>query len=664
MSVQLKNNYEFIEGEPVYRPAFDAFAEMGLHHRIWVNDSHNKIEIANNRVLQDAILSICKVTEAFKRKVLKILEQHACISIAELRRMLKIKDITPLLIMISKKEIFMDLKRDLITQPESAIVSSSMTILKLSREIRNDQSTFFNPYSEEVDETKLPTAKQIERVLIILKRLDEGENSRSTRRWRKLIREGKHKGLTRFQALLPAFRNCGSKGIRLNPKIVEYAETCIDEYLAVEERPTQKSAYRVYKSEAKKELAGHKPVSIKTFRKLIRLMDRVKYARDRGGKRAANAAMPPSDVKDREVKATAAFEMAAIDHYKADIFCKIQISEKEYITERPWITIMVDVFTGAILAVWIGFRDPSRRACAMVIRQCVKKYGKLPSRIITDKGKDFVSVYFHALLARYGVSLSLRPTGHGRFGSEVERVFGVFKSIWLDIRPGNITDHFEKRSVSMSHSAEKFAELSLEDLLTELHQVVEWYNNRLHGASMNTPKYIEERSMEMYSCIGRDVKDDYEFMVSTAVDVKDHVVDPSRGVHIDDLHYWSPRLLDIGKMKKKVKVRIEPEDPFVIYAEVDGQWITCHASGSPQFITQDPVERMATALKVLDLRSARRQAIEDEDVKFVGNLIEQDKVKKLDIKGDASNSDVIEAEAVSDLFSNIVPESFETQKWG
>ena len=64
----------------------------------------------------------------------------------------------------------------------------------------------------------------------------------------------------------------------------------------------------------------------------------------------------------------------------------------------------------------------------MVLRLCVKRYGRLPTAITVDGGPEFASIYFEQLLALYRVRKHQRPAAEPRFGSPQERLFGTMQT--------------------------------------------------------------------------------------------------------------------------------------------------------------------------------------------------------------------------------------------
>ncbi len=61
----------------------------------------------------------------------------------------------------------------------------------------------------------------------------------------------------------------------------------------------------------------------------------------------------------------------------------------------------------------------------MALRICVQRFGRFPQAVVVDGGKEFHSLYFETLLARYHCIKKTRPGALPRFGSVIERLFGT-----------------------------------------------------------------------------------------------------------------------------------------------------------------------------------------------------------------------------------------------
>ncbi len=64
-------------------------------------------------------------------------------------------------------------------------------------------------------------------------------------------------------------------------------------------------------------------------------------------------------------------------------------------------TILTDAFSRRGLSLYLTFDAPSYRSCMMILRDCVRRHGRLPQILVIDGGPEFQSTYFETLLARY-----------------------------------------------------------------------------------------------------------------------------------------------------------------------------------------------------------------------------------------------------------------------
>jgi len=78
---------------------------------------------------------------------------------------------------------------------------------------------------------------------------------------------------------------------------------------------------------------------------------------------------------------------------------------------RPWLTIFMDAFSRRLLAFFLSLRPAFLSSCMMVLRECGPRHGRLPQILVVDGGKEFDSIYFETLLARYECTKKTRPRG-------------------------------------------------------------------------------------------------------------------------------------------------------------------------------------------------------------------------------------------------------------
>ena len=327
----------------------------------------------------------------------------------------------------------------------------------------------------------------------------------------------------------------------------------------------------------------------------------------RGGKRAANAAADPVDPLHRGLRAQLPWERAAIDHYLADIYLVVFSRDGTLYVERPWITVMIDLATEYVLASTLSFLSPSSRAVSKVFRECVRIHGQAPAEIIVDRGAEFRSTFFASLLAHYGVVYTLRPASAPRFGAQVERLFGEYKSLWLSQRPANLADYKEARGVDGSHAPKSRAVLYPAQAFEELNSFFSWRNSKQRGASLYGISDGFRRDQDLYPFIGRRISYDQEFMMMTAVDTREYKLDPVRGLHIADEWFYSPALAAAKGKRSAIQVRIDPENPHVVYALVQSEWVPCFSTRVATYVAKPGHKQLAEGLVRLEGARLKRK---------------------------------------------------------
>lgn len=613
------------ESGVTFRPAAETFAQLGLAYEVVSSESLNTLRTDNLKLLLQARKKALLITDEIRAAVDRALSEQAWMSLAALATRIGAVDHTPLLQLINEGTLHAFLSEALLSKPESALVAQSPVLLAMSKELNPERSTYEVPLGSEphVSIKLVPSGKQASRGLANLARLDSGEKSRSQRRWKGGIERTLKRGeaTTALRALLPAWENCGNRTPRLRKVQVECLNAFIKEAFADGKRPHITAAHKLYKKSAELRHPGLPAVTRPTLKAYIAHSAPEEIAEGRGGKRAANAAVPPSPVGERQLLATRPFQLGTMDHYLTDLHCILARLDGIVYTARPWLTVLLDIDPNYVLAFWLSFRAPSRRACAMAIRQCVRAHGRLPEEIVIDRGPEFESVYFPALLAHCDVGPVWRPSKHPRYGSQAERFFGQFKTQWLSLRPGNTASYREARAVDRSHAPSKLAVLTIEQLLTELLAYCEWRNLNLIGLTDQSPAERVAWGLRTFSCSGAPVVNDHAFMIASAVDVRDCALDSTRGLHIGPRHYWHPELRKLATVGRVEEVREEPEDPYRVYARVDTKWVTCLATGAQQFLVKDPVQRLAEAIRIGEGQTPRTKAKEDADQLLIGQMV-------------------------------------------
>lgn len=271
------------------------------------------------------------------------------------------------------------------------------------------------------------------------------------------------------------------------------------------------------------------------------------------------------------------FEIVHLDHTKLDI--ELVCSRTGQNLGRPWATIMTDAFSRRLLAIFLSYDAPSYRSCMMALRECIRRHERFPQSLVVDGGKEFESIYFETLLARYECTKKTRPPAQPRFGSVCERLFGTTNTQFIHNLIGNTQITKQVRQVTVSVDPARHAQWPL----GKLHQwLCEWayevYDNIPHPALGVSPRTAFTEALAISGQRGqRRVMNDEEFRLWTLPTTRSGYanVTPGKGVKIHHIYYWSSAFRDPAVEKTQVPVRYDPYDIGTAYAYVGKRWVQC-----------------------------------------------------------------------------------------
>jgi len=216
----------------------------------------------------------------------------------------------------------------------------------------------------------------------------------------------------------------------------------------------------------------------------------------------------------------------------------------------------------------------------MVLRDLVRRHGRMPDMVITDNGKEFHSVSFSQVCRLYRTHLRYRPPGQPRHGSVMERVFGTSQSQLIHNLEGNTKLMKHVRTVTKSVNPKNFVKWTL----PALHGALDYYFRVLYGTD-NHPAHGEgpeqhllDRLAETGVRRNRWIRYDHTFMIETCPSVDltgTRIVDIQRGIKINHIWYWADAFRNIGSRQRKVEVRVDPWDVASCYVLLGNHWHKC-----------------------------------------------------------------------------------------
>ncbi|MRH42088.1 DDE-type integrase/transposase/recombinase [Aquibacillus halophilus] len=324
------------------------------------------------------------------------------------------------------------------------------------------------------------------------------------------------------------------------------------------------------------------------------------------------------------------FELVHIDHTELDI--ELDINGKD--SKRPWCTFMIDAFSRKILAFYLSFESPSYRSCMMVIRECVKNHSRLPDCIVLDGGKEFNSIYFESLLARYEIHKKERPAAKARFGNVVERLFGIANKTLIHALLGNTQLMKNARQVTKTVNPKNHAIWKFEEFYKMMkHWVNEIYDNKQNPSLAKTPKDAFAQSLlNTGNRPSSLIPYDQNFIIMTLPSPKGKTRKIQiGGIKVDNRLYWSDKFLDPKTEGKVVEVRYDPFNLGIAFVFINKKWEKCTSEYFAQFNgkTEKELQLITEQLKEERRSYSRNIRISTQ---MVANYIQELEIREKDME--------------------------------
>ncbi len=394
----------------------------------------------------------------------------------------------------------------------------------------------------------------------------------------------------------------GNKELRFSVGTLKLLDEVIENEWETPRQKTKKAAYGEFLLRCKEKGVGK--VSYKKF--LLRIRERSQYTAklNREGRRAAykHEKFCYWLTQSKARHGDRPWEVGHIDHTEADL--ELISSKGNIKLGKAWVTFLIDAYTRRILAVYVTFDPPSYRSCMMILRECVRRHGRLPQIIVVDNGKEFGSVYFEQLLARYSITKKSRPSAKARFGSVIERLFGTMNTQFVHMLLGSTKIMKNVRQVTKSNNPKKFATWTLEEFYVALCDwAYEKYDIQPHPAIGKSPREAYEEGMKQFGTRPhRLIPYDENFIVMTLPSTPKGkaTIDPNRGIKINGIYYWTDALFDDPKLANQlVPVRYDPFNMGIAYAYVDHRWIQLMSEHFDEFDgrTQKEIQLRSAEMK-------------------------------------------------------------------
>lgn len=454
--------------------------------------------------------------------------------------------------------------------------------------------------------------------------------------WRQLFRKGEEIYGNGFVGLLPDIHMRGNRTPKLPAATREIMVEVIRAQYMTPEAKAPKVVWGIVRNRC--EAAGTiAPSESAIKREIRRLFTQEEIVKARHGAKAAYQVEPIYSWLDLDTPrhGQRPFEIGHLDHTEADL----QLVDSRYgrQTRRCWVSALIDANTRKVLSTYVTFDPPSYRSCMMILRECVRRHGRVPDTIVVDGGGDFQSVYFDQLLAFLNVKKKNRPKSKARHGTLVERLFKRINEDFLHQLRGNNKALQKPRSMSRTHDPRERAVWTLERFIERFNEYLDGvYAKQVNETLGVSPDEAFEVGMRNFGeRLHRRIAYDAAFKMCCLPSTPTGVarVRPGAYVRIHNIPYQAPELMAAGFVGTDVRVRYDPFNAGVAYAYVQSGWVEMRSPHYAVFSRYSEREIQAATEEIRERfgERYRNRAVNAEMLaKFLSEVDQQEQLMGMD----------------------------------
>lgn len=232
------------------------------------------------------------------------------------------------------------------------------------------------------------------------------------------------------------------------------------------------------------------PPHFNTIRNRLKQLDSYKTTKARHGSKAAEA--EKLQLQGHFPGAEVPLAVVQIDHTPVDIILVDSIRRQPI--GRPWLTLLIDVYSRMILGFYISFDPPGNLSMGLCLAHAFLSKEKwlagfgidtkwpcwgLPRTIHADNAKEFRGPLLQKACQEYGVNLEWRPVAKPRYGAHIERLLGTLNKEIHGLAGTTFSNTREKEK----YDSDSEATMSLEEFEAWFtHLCVDVYHQRPHSS--------------------------------------------------------------------------------------------------------------------------------------------------------------------------------------
>ena len=425
-------------------------------------------------------------------------------------------------------------------------------------------------------------------------------------------------------------------------------------------RPSVARAYEYYRDsiiiENENIVSGGLPIlSYDGFLKRIKNLPPYPVAVARHGKFIADQWF---SFKDSHIPPTRVLERVEIDHTPLDL---ILLDDKLNIPlGRPYLTLLIDVFSGCVLGFHISYKAPSYVSVAKAIVHAIKPkdnlkalgfnltnnwpcHGKIET-LVVDNGAEFWSESLEQACYEAKINIQYNQVRKPWLKPFIERFFGVMNQLLVSYMPGKTFSNILEKE---DYKPEKDAVMRFSTFMQEFHRwIVDIYHQDANSSKTRIP--IQQWQQSVDSLPPLVMSDEEQAQLNIIMSITKRCKLSNRGIKFEHLIYDSTALSDYRKAYPQHKnapkklVKVNPDDLskiFVYLEETEGYIevpctersgytnnLSLHTHRLTVRYTRERINERLDDLALAKARMAMHEAIKEEQEAFL-NTSSKRKIK-------------------------------------
>ncbi|PZR82589.1 MAG: transposase [Stutzerimonas stutzeri] len=380
---------------------------------------------------------------------------------------------------------------------------------------------------------------------------------------------------------------------RISPEIAQALESLIAEIYLTKAPPTVALAARDIRGLLIADNGDFRfpAAEVPSERTIVRLIGEIsepQRARSSMGSKQRSAHEPhPGAYESKGL-----LDLVQMDHTRADVILVDSLHREEL--ARPWLTLLIDIWTRTILGFYVSLGDPSIFRCGRAVANALLPKGPLLrklgmdvdypmygqfKRLHADHAAPHRAESFRRACLANGIDPDVRPRGPAHFGGHIERLIGTMVGK-MRLLPGATGSNVTQRD---GYDAGQAAAMTIEEFERWLLFQIGIYHNTPHKAlGGRCPAQVWERETAggeplLQACL------DIEHLTRQFLPASELMVH-SYGVQIRYRRYWHPMLA--SRIGQKITIHCDERTLQKVYADIDGGFVPVPVVGRYPDVTE------------------------------------------------------------------------------